>query len=140
MENKRKRGLPARLASERIMDHIVIDSDTGCWMWQASCNGAGYPQIKGDNGSAPVFAHRVSYELVKGPIPFGEVIDHLCYSEEGISNRLCINPDHLEAVTQKVNMQRWHTQRKAKGIPHYMQGRVAWNKGKTINKETGKLQ
>lgn len=45
-------------------------------------------------------AHRVSHVLYKGPIPNGLVIDHLC------RNPSCVNPDHLEAVTQKENVHR----------------------------------
>ena len=47
-----------------------------------------------------VGAHRWSYELHKGPIPKGLQIDHLC------KNTLCVNPDHLEAVTQQTNLLR----------------------------------
>jgi hypothetical protein len=45
-------------------------------------------------------AHRVSYEMYKGPIPDGLQIDHLCRVT------ICVNPAHLEAVTGKVNCQR----------------------------------
>lgn len=44
--------------------------------------------------------HRTSYEVFRGPIPVGLVIDHLC------RNRLCCNPDHLEAVTFRENIRR----------------------------------
>lgn len=40
------------------------------------------------------------YEIHKGPIPEGLQIDHLC------RNTQCCNPDHLEAVTQRVNIMR----------------------------------
>lgn len=45
-------------------------------------------------------AHRVGYELLKAPIPPGLVVDHKCY------NPSCVNPDHLEPVTQAENMRR----------------------------------
>ena len=46
------------------------------------------------------FAHIVAYEVAKGPIPHGMEIDHKCRM------RCCVNPDHLEAVTGSINVQR----------------------------------
>jgi hypothetical protein len=54
------------------------------------------------NGSGYIKAHRFSYKLYKGRIPAGYVVDHLC------QNKLCVNPDHLEAVTSEVNIMRGH--------------------------------
>ena len=62
----------------------------------------------GKNGDYAVFcvngkqtyAHRFSYEFYKGKIPDGFQIDHLCRKRD------CVNPDHLEAVTQKENINR----------------------------------
>ena len=45
-------------------------------------------------------AHRLVYETLVGPIPDGLVLDHLC------KNVQCVNPDHLEPVTQAVNLDR----------------------------------
>lgn len=45
-------------------------------------------------------AHRIAYERVYGPIPDGKVIDHTC------GQRACVNPEHLEPVSQAVNIRR----------------------------------
>jgi hypothetical protein len=47
-----------------------------------------------------MYSHRYWYIKSKGEIPEGLVLDHLCRV------RNCINPEHLEAVTAKVNTQR----------------------------------
>jgi len=75
-----------------------IDTTNSCWNWLASKTNLGYGQIwiKGRY----VYAHRFVYELFKGKIPEGLEIDHLC------RNTSCGNPNHLEAVTHKVNAQR----------------------------------
>lgn len=64
---------------------------TGCWGWLGKVDTAGYARLGTARG------HRVSYEIVYGPIPEGLVIDHQC------RNRSCVNPDHLKAVTRKGN-------------------------------------
>lgn len=71
----------------------------GCWVWKgAKWEETNYGQMR--IGGKLIRAHRVSYLLFKGEIPAGTEIDHLC------RNKLCVNPDHLEAVTHQVNMQR----------------------------------
>jgi hypothetical protein len=46
------------------------------------------------------FAHRIAYELLVEPVPEGLVIDHLCRV------RNCVNPAHLEPVTNEENLRR----------------------------------
>ena len=75
----------------------VHKTDT-CWLWTAAITGTGYGAI-GVNGKT-VLAHRWAYEQVKGPIPKGMQLDHLCRV------RHCVNPDHLEAVTSRENSMR----------------------------------
>lgn len=85
--------LPVRLWSGALAD------GSGCWVWQRARSGSGYGQIRDGRGHQRG-VHRLAYELVKGPIPEGLTIDHLCRV------RLCINPDHLEAVTHRENVMR----------------------------------
>ena len=83
---------------ERFLQNVYPD-ENGCMIWTASITGkAGYGKIK--INKKRVAAHRWSYELRYGPIPEGLHIDHLCRV------RRCINPDHLEAVPPKVNINR----------------------------------
>jgi hypothetical protein len=64
-----------------------IDPDTGCWNWTGFTD-KGYGRATADGRTQP--AHRVVWERLIGPIPPGCDLHHLC------SNRLCVNPDHLE--------------------------------------------
>lgn len=68
-----------------------------CWNWTGSKE-AGYGRFNIDR--VPVPAHRFSYETLVGPIPADLHLDHLC------RNRACVNPDHLEPVTNYQNMMR----------------------------------
>lgn len=69
-----------------------------CWEWTGVLSDNGYSRFY-MNGSMH-YGHRVSFEHFTGPIPDGLEIDHLC------RNRKCVNPDHLDAVTRRVNLLR----------------------------------
>jgi len=72
-----------------------VTKTSGCWFWLGELNGCGYGRVY--MGKRRIAAHRIAYELWVAPIPEGLTIDHLCRV------RHCVNPDHLEPVTQKVN-------------------------------------
>lgn len=66
-----------------------------CWLWTAGQWGEGYGRFW--VSGRPVSAHRFAYEFLVGPIPSGLQIDHLCRV------RNCVNPAHMEPVTNRVN-------------------------------------
>lgn len=88
-----------RTLEDRFMSFVMPVPWSGCWIWTGALFKKRYGMIQmpnGDNGKA-TSAHRVSYEMHKGPIPDGLFIDHICRMT------MCVNPAHLRAVTPKVN-------------------------------------
>lgn len=84
-----------------IVDRIfglVGDVIDDCWLFEGSRT-RGYGKIRRFRGSM-AYAHRVMYEELVEDIPEGLVLDHLCR----VPN--CVNPDHLEPVTQLENITR----------------------------------
>lgn len=80
---------------EKFRSKFVVNPDTDCWEWTAATEAAGYGLFSVNRKSCR--AHRVAYAALRGPIPSGLVIDHLCRVHP------CVNPDHMEVVTAKVN-------------------------------------
>lgn len=76
-----------------------VDRTQSCWIWTGALVN-GYGVIRASGSRRMLKAHRVAYELMVGSIPEGLVIDHLC------RNPACVNPAHLEPVTQRVNVLR----------------------------------
>lgn len=113
-----------------ITERCTPSDNTGCWNWDASKNSEGYGTIWIDGHTRP--AHRVAYEAFRGPVPDSLVLDHICH------NKGCVNPDHLRAVTQQVNMRNrssvnknsrtgvlnvfWDSGRNAYGVQFYLGG------------------
>lgn len=75
-----------------------VDVSGDCWLWTGYRNHGGYGIFYSDGQR--IRAHRYAYETLVGAIPEGFVVDHLCRI------RRCVNPDHLEPVTQGTNLRR----------------------------------
>jgi hypothetical protein len=82
-------------AYDRFMAKVLPEPNTGCWLWTAGVTHGGYGYFT-DNG--PVGAHVFSYRYHHGEVPPGFVVHHRC------NVTCCVNPAHLEAVTNSVNV------------------------------------
>jgi hypothetical protein len=80
------------MTPEQLFDRTIPEPNSGCWLWANFCDEAGYGRL------ARGAAHRVSYELHKGPIPVGGCILHSCDQPS------CVNPDHLRVGTRADNV------------------------------------
>ena len=91
-----------QISSDRFWSKV--EKTETCWLWKAGKDGNGYGVAvlgsRSDGTYQLVKAHRHSYESLVGPIPDGLHLDHLCRV------RHCVNPEHLEPVTQRENILR----------------------------------
>lgn len=82
----------------RFLDRVSVGHGSGCWIWEGGKTPTGYGIISVDGKYRPV--HRVAYEMFRGPIPDGMVLDHLCRTPA------CCWPGHLDPVSHAVNIAR----------------------------------
>lgn len=98
----RTRPLDPSLCTHELALHVMsrceVSAD-GCWTWTGARILTGYGRVKVP-GHVVCYTHRVMWVWANGRDPGELTIDHLC------RNTSCCNPEHLEAVTMRVNLLR----------------------------------
>lgn len=86
----------------------VAPQPNGCWLWTGARHKEGYGLI--NVGGKVRRAHRWFYEQLHGQIEAVLVLDHLCHNDDKTCpggptcpHRACVNPTHVEPVTQRLN-------------------------------------
>jgi hypothetical protein len=98
---------PRRSFEERFWAKVDRRGPGECWPWLASKDSYGYGMDRRDGRTT--HAHRISYELLVGPIPPGLVLDHFRLNpgpRQAPCSRACVNPSHAEPATNAENVLR----------------------------------
>lgn len=89
-----ERPTPEEEARRKLAARSTRDDVTGCLVWNGRLE-RGYGRMQYDGRTQ--YAHRIAWQLARGPIGEGRTIDHLCH------NRACIEVDHLREATPEAN-------------------------------------
>jgi hypothetical protein len=88
----------------RFMALVMPEPNTGCWLWLGNRTN-GYGRYRPDgNGGSTYRAHRLAYVYFVGPVDPALTLDHV--RSRGCGLRCCVNPGHLEPVTNWENVRR----------------------------------
>lgn len=114
---------------DRLFDKISPEPNSGCWLWTGAVSAGKYGSFSFEGRMQK--AHRVTWRLMRGPVPDGLDLDHICRVT------ICCNPDHLEPVTRSENLRRSPLKNRYADLTHCKRGHeftpenTMWRKGGT---------
>lgn len=107
-----------------------VDEGDRHWIWSGRVNPSGYGVVYIQGHT--VTAHRVAHEWAAGPIHAWMEVDHMCRTQ------LCVNPDHLEAVTHLENVRRGKTAEALRANNHPL-GLYLWDRAISLKDFADKM-
>lgn len=90
---------PAAELWDRVTARIDVQPN-GCWIFTGALNSSGYACTSAGASGRTILAHRLAIIVRDGDIPDGMTVDHLCFTPA------CVNPEHLEVVSNAENRAR----------------------------------
>lgn len=113
---------------DRFWNNVQLGSETDCWLYTASTNWDGHGRfpLKFKYGRrATVQAHRLSWFLLRGPVPYGKLVCHNCPTGD---NPRCVNPNHLFIGTDMDNWRDCQRKGRERHPKHESHGRALLTK------------
>lgn len=108
---------------DRMMRRVEVQAD-GCWIFTGCVTSRGYGCVGAGAKGKSVLTHRLAVIADGREIPDGMTVDHLCHDsatchlDTRCPHRRCVNPDHLDVVTQGENTaRRWEAGVCSQGHP-----------------------
>ncbi len=97
--------------AQRVVERLLAKTTAGpngCIIWTGYTDRDNYGDIKIDGKHLRV--HRAVYQLLVSPLPTAAQVDHSCHNADAncpggptCLHRRCLNPHHLDAVTNREN-------------------------------------
>ena len=79
------------MKQDRLKIVMRVTPDGDCLRWTGNHNAKGYGRVY--HKGKVVKVHRLLWELDRGPIPEGMVLDHICQTKD------CVMLDHMQLLT-----------------------------------------
>jgi hypothetical protein len=138
-------------ARSHFLSFVDVRAPDECWPWKGGKLGGGYGSYSGPStGRRTTSAHRAAYQLFVGPIAFASAngqrihVDHTCHNRSidcaggpTCPHRICVNPEHLEAVPIRINNLRGKSKAAVNAVKDVCDNGHPYDEANTYNRRNG---